>query len=222
MKHLTFYSLVGLLVIFTFSCSKDKTETKDQENLTGDYDEYFVAKVDGENFVNGFKYVTSGNGSYSGLVSNSGTSCEHTLGKGFYPYSDESLSSSNLDFVDFHQGYCGGFEENTRFYKFFSTGEYDFSDGQSKGVVITLAFDSKNGPYYTTAGIEQPSDSYIRITESEEYNIELIPGHMNFGQLLTGEFNVRMFDPENPSDIIDVNNGMFKLRVESWKEGTNY
>lgn len=217
MKYIYQGAFLLLIPFFLISCSSNDDSEDSAKDLIGSFDYYIVAKTNKGNIITGDKY--NGESSFSTSLSRSGGVCQHNLSSGFTPTWEDELPSSDINFVNFHENLCGGIEENSRFNTFFDPGNYDFSDGNIKGVVIHLSFSFEDEIYYSTKGFEQPTGSFFRITTSEEANIESYPGYYNFGQILTGEFKARMFNPRNPEDFIDVNSGAFKIRIESWYEG---
>lgn len=219
MKNITACLCMALAAII-ISCSPDSEDTVDASNLIGDYFYYLVAKTSKGDYVSGInENPTQENFTHIPGHSWIGSSCDHTLGPGLGPAWDESFSSGSIYFVKFNNGYCGGFEENSRFNTFFDPGTYSFSNGYEKGIYIDLSFNFESEIYYTTKGVEQPGASYIRIVNSEPDNEEFGWGYFNFGQIVTGEFRARLVNPDDPSDILEVTDGRFKLRVESYSEG---
>lgn len=220
MKKFTTFLCLGLALFFT-SCSSDNENNEDAKDLIGDFSHYLVAETSKGDYISGVpKNVTFENVTHSPTSSRSGGPCDHDLGTGLFPYFDENLSSGDVYFANFHDGHCAGFEENSRFHTFFDSGTYNFSNGDHKGIFIDLSLNFESGIFYTTVGVEQSGASYIRITESEPDNEDYGGFYSNFGQLVTGEFQARFVNSSDPSDILEVTNGKFKLRVESYSEGS--
>lgn len=220
MKKITTFLCMGIAMLFA-SCSTEDDNCEDSKDLIGDFSHFLVAETSKGDYISGVpKNVTIENVTHSPSISLSGGPCDHDLGTGFHPYFDDSLSSGEVYFANFHEGHCAGYEENSRFHTFFDPGTYNFSNGNEKGIYISLSFNFESEIYYTTVGVDQPGTSYIRITESEP-DIEDYSGfYFNFGQLVTGEFRARFVNPVDPSDVLEVTNGRFKVRVESFSEGS--
>lgn len=216
MKNFLKVSIFILINLVILSCSSE-SDDNNLKNSIGDYDEYFIADANGTELNLGFSYPINVNADYGGVTSQSGTSCNHDLGAGIYPYDNRELPYAGIKLVGYFDGLCGGTEENSVFNSLFPTGNYNISDGNNKGIYLDLDFDSESNEYYSTDGVEQPENSYVTITSSEESNVELTPGFYNFGQFLEGEFMVNMVNFYDSSDIIQVK-GIFRLRLESYSQ----
>lgn len=215
-RFLSFFALISVILTIA-SCSKDNDNDINLKSSIGDYDEYFIAMANGNELKLGFSYPADDTADFGGVISYSGITCDHDLGVGIYPYNDESLPYAGIDVIGYFDNLCGGREENLVFNSLFPTGIYNVSNGNTKGIYISLDYNVGTNEYYSTEGIQQPANSYLRITSSEESNIEIVPGFYNFGQLLEGEFMVNMVNSRDDSDIINVE-GIFRLRLESYSQ----
>ena len=217
MKRLLCISVLVLANLVIISCSKDSENDTNLKNSIGNYDEYFIANANGNELKLGFSYPLDDTADFGGVISQSGITCDHDLGVGIYPYNDESLPYAGIDVIGYFDNLCGGSEENSVFNSLFPTGNYNVSNGNTKGIMISLDYNVGTNEYYSTEGIQQPANSYLRIISSDESNIEIAPGFYNFGQFLEGEFMVNMVSSQDDSDVINVE-GIFRLRLESYSQ----
>lgn len=215
-KLITTHLGIFVLLFLVGSCSKNDSNKNNQENTEG-YDEYFIAMAGDEKINIGYKYSDT-ESVFSGSASYKGSACDHDFGSGIYPFYGGNLPTAGIVMVDYHQNLCGGTDENNVFNSLFPTGNYQLSDGNSKGMIIEFTPDSEDSNFYSSEFLSQPNSSYVRVTNSEENNIPLSLGYYNFGQLLTGEFSLKVQNVHDETDIMNVE-GIFKLRIESYSEG---
>ncbi|MFD0975375.1 hypothetical protein [Salinimicrobium gaetbulicola] len=217
MKSLRFNFFLFLLAIL-ISCSKND-DSSNGENLSIEYDRYIVWTTNDQNYSVGVELNTLVQ-DYATTMCYCRSGCSHSPGPGFTPV-DESMPAADVYFTNFNDGNCAGYDENVRFNDSYQTGSYKLTtDDYEKGIYIDISLDFSDPSTHFTSSIgDQPSSSYVKITNSEPDNREITSGYFNFGQIVTGEFQARLYNWDDPSKFIDVKNGHFKLRVQSFQDG---
>ncbi len=217
MRSLCSNFLVFILITL-ISCSKSD-DSNTEENLAVEYDYYIAWNTNDQDYSIGIELNNQGQG-YGPTMCFCRSGCSHSPGPGFIP-ADESMPAASVYFTNFNDGNCAGYEENVRFNNSYQTGSYKLTTNDyEKGIYIDISLDfTDTSTHYTSSIGEQPASSYVKITQSQPDNKEITSGYFNFGQIVTGEFQARLYNWDDPSKYIDVKNGYFKLRVQSFQDG---
>lgn len=224
LKKISLLTLISLFLSTTYSCSSDSDSDSDDEQLDASEYIYFISgKINGEAFIYGQK-TSATVLDYGALTSNSlSATCAYfpetggfNYGVGVYPnFDDESRPSAGIDFVRFHL--CA--DDESQFETFndkFPLGNYDLAESSSAGSGPTnvIGFDyspnAQEGPYYFSYGGDQ-TGSYFEITSSTPLNTYVLDVLVGAGQVVEGNFAAKFYNEVDPTDVIEITDGKFKM-----------
>ena len=206
---------IMLLAVFVMACSSDSNDGPNTSN----YSLYIIADVNGQTFESGIDVDAVSNAdpygaslSYQPIYN--GPACVDMIYEpGLYPFGDDTLGNMGIGFVRFLSNAgitCA--QELDNFDMLFPTGSYTYAmNSDSYGVNINYAPSSDgNSGYYLSYGPQDGSASF-QITSIEPYDC-------GFSQCLfvTGTFSCTLYNEQDPTDTLEITNGIFKLSHRSW------
>ncbi|WP_299311251.1 hypothetical protein [uncultured Aquimarina sp.] len=210
--------LVLLLVsVFTVGCSSDDGDVGSGSS----FDFFIAADLDGVGFDAGVNEGSTTIPTYtlaSGGIDIIGNSnCIYSYDAGFTAINDAVLPSSYFNFDSYYNGSCGSDAELSVFKELFVTGNESYIDNSSssKGVEYLYVL---NGTDYSTKYGDQTGSSFT-IT-SIELKQELIAGDLyRFFHVAEGVFNCKVYSSSDPSDMLEITNGRFKIIIFAKNNG---
>ncbi|WP_178990839.1 DUF5025 domain-containing protein [Winogradskyella schleiferi] len=222
LKKITPLYLIVLCFSFCYNCSSD-SDSNDDETDSNEYIYFMSGKIDGESFIYGQKTSATELDYTSGLSVTLPAVCAYNPDTGGFNYSpfvypnfdDESRPTMGIDFVRFHLCTDDSSQLET-FNDKFPTTSYEFADSDlaSSGLVgkigLTYSPNAQDGPYYSTYGGDQ-SNSTFEITSSTAFNTYFADTLISAGQIVEGNFSATFYNSEDPSDIIVITDGQFKM-----------
>lgn len=223
LKKINFVLLI-VIGMFIYNCSSDSDSDSNDGEINSDNYVYFMSgKINGESFNYGLRTDATELDYTSGQSITLSAVCAYYPDTGGFNYSpfvypnfdNEARPSMGIDFVRFHL--CTDDESQLEtFNDKFPLGSYEFaeSDETSSGPVgkigLTYTPNAQSGPYYSTYGGEQ-SGSTFEITSSEPFNSYILDVLVNAGQIVEGTYSAKFYNTEDPTDVIVITDGQFKM-----------
>ena len=222
LKKITPLFLIVLCFSLCYNCSSD-SDSDDDDTNSDEYIYFMSGKINGESFIYGQKTNATELDYTSGLSITLPAVCAYYPETGGFNYSpflypnfdDESRPTMGIDFVRFHL--CS--DESSQLESFndkFPTTMYEFADSDSTSsgpigkIGLTYSPNAQNGPYYSTYAGDQ-SNSSFEITSSTPFNTYLFETLYSAGQIVEGNFSATFYNTDDPSDIIVITDGQFKM-----------
>ncbi|WAC03695.1 hypothetical protein N7U66_09760 [Lacinutrix neustonica] len=133
-----------------------------------------------------------------------------------YPnFDNDNLPSAGINFVRFHLCTDSDSQLET-FNNKFPLRNYGFAisessdSGPTGDIAITYAANAVDGPYYSSAGVEQTNGSF-EITKSTPFNTYVGEVLWSASQIVEGTFSVTLKNLADENDIIQITDGEFKM-----------
>lgn len=219
--------LLGLLILT--NCSSEDNNSASNQINPDDYVYYISGKINGEDFVYGqladatvldYSQPDYGNSITTNCAYNPDTGGLN-YACGVYPNLDsEARPSMSFDFIRFYL--CDpNFDNNAgeTFNDAFPIGIYNTAvsnndnNGTTGAVSLNYRPDSTNNMlFYNSLGDNQAGNSF-EITSSTNFNQIFGSQVLSISQLIEGTFSYTLYNTENPSDVIEITEGKFKLYV---------
>ncbi|UKM65999.1 DUF5025 domain-containing protein [Flavobacteriaceae bacterium GSB9] len=210
-----------MMTLTSCSINRESEPTTNSIDST-DYLYYISGKIDGEPFIFGqklddssLKYSNIIGGSLSGICAY-GDSYGINYEVGVYPGFSENLASINFEFIRLYL--CGQTPTQAeQFNSLFPVKSYtiassnDNLNGTTGAVGATYSPNVGEDTYYTSYGGDQ-TNSYFEITSSVEMNQYLLEVLVNVAQEIEGNFAITLYNYDDPSDVITITDGKFKLQ----------
>jgi len=221
-KNITF-NQIGILLGFLLFISCGSNEENPINNDS--YLWYFSGNIDGVPFIYGQKSDLS---SLTYTVATSNTlpsTCAYSADNGFsfnsgiYPNSDESLPTMDIEFLRMHL--CSNDLSTTEtFNSLFPTKEYSFAENdndvdENAGKVGMYYSVSANSDDYYTTYYDTTSENYFEVTKSTENNIYFGNDIYTAGQTLEGNFAIKLYNVNDPTDFVEITDGKFKMEFNN-------
>ncbi len=222
-KNITFNQIAILLLSLTLFISCGSNEEDPLDNDT--YLWYFSGKLNGEPFIYGQKNDIS-NQTYFVATSNTlPSTCAYSSENGFsfnsgiYPNFDESLPTMDIEFNRMHL--CSSDLSTIEvFNNLFPVKEYEFSindddkDANAGKVGMYYSPSADSYDYYTTY-YDNTSENYFEITKSTENNIYFGTEIYSAGQTIEGNFSIKLYNVNDPTDFVEITDGKFKMEFNN-------
>ncbi|WP_282030185.1 hypothetical protein [Winogradskyella eximia] len=222
MKKLSILTLLLATLMFSACSSDDSSSESDVNN--DDYLYFISGKINGEPFVYGQK-ETATTLDYSLLFSGNSitTTCAYypdngglNYAIGVYPnFDNEARPNMSFDFIRMYL--CGSEDSAAQMFNdAFPISSYDYAisdnvvNGSTGDVSVSYSPDSTVEEWYSTLGGDQ-SGSNFEITSSTNTNVIFGAQTIEISQLLEGNFSLKLYNTENPTDVIEITEGQFKL-----------
>ncbi len=227
MKKLLLLSSAFCCVLF-FSCSSSDDSNSSSNNINSDDYLYFISgKINGEPFVYGqLREATTVDYYLSNFGNSITTDCAYypdtgglNYATGVYPdFENEARPSFYFDFVRFYL--CGSEDSAAEMFNdAFPVSYYDFAtsnddvSGSTGDISAHFRFDATSFYFYSTLDGDQ-SGSVFEITSSTNETVVFGSQTLSISQLLEGNFSFKLYNTEDPSDIVEVTEGQFKLPMD--------
>lgn len=228
MKKISLF-LLGLLILTNCSDDDGNNVILPTEINPSNYLYFISGKINGEDFVYGqLAQATVLDYSQPGFGNSITSNCAFNptnggvnYSSGVYPNLDsEARPSMYFDFVRFYL--CdANFDNNAgeTFNDAFPVGSYntavsnDHNTGTTGAVGLLYRPDSTdNMLFYSSLGDNQSGNSF-EITSSTNENISVGAQTLEIIQRIEGTFSFTVYNTEDPTDIIEITDGVFKLFV---------
>ncbi len=236
-KKKNVFLLALIFAVLLPGCGKDDDSDNEemeeaQENAGADREDYYYfisGKINGKDFIYGQPIdqttliyqeaynipLESATCAYS---YDQGLDSKINYGTVMYPNFDneDTLPSLGIDFIRFYS--CSDVQESYEvFNDIFSIGAYDFSEddeneGTMKQVGLNYSPNAISDAYYVSYGGDQ-SDSTFKITSTTENNDYLLNTLVTQRQIVEGEFSAKVYNINDPSDVLEITEGRFKISV---------
>ena len=224
LKKINFLFLIMLSFSVTFSCSSDSDSNDDDDGHNPDEYVYFISgKINGESFIHGqrtnateIEYNATSSNSLSATCAYHPETGGYNYGVGVYPDFDDTANPAlGIEFVRFHL--CT--DEDSQLETFndkFQLGYYNLASSGSaaSGPTNVIGFNytpnADDGPYYLSYGGDQ-TGSYFEITSSTEFNGYVLDVLVSANQIVEGKFAAKFYNEEDPTDVIEITDGRFKM-----------
>ena len=223
MKKLKFLGTLCFAILLT-ACGSD--DSSDPSVNQDDYLYFISGKVNGESFVYGQLETATTADYYLSLSGNSiTTTCAYypdtgglNYSIGVYPdFETENRPNMSFDFIRFYL--CGSDESASQtFNDAFPVSFYDYAvsdnvvSGSTGDVSAHFTFDSTGDVYYNSLGGDQTGSTF-QITSSVSNNVTIGAQTLQIEQLLEGNFSMKLYNVDDPSDVIEITDGQFKLPI---------
>lgn len=220
-----FVLLLSIFVLTVSSCKKESDDSDDSPNetpipaFTKTY--YIRFTANNQKFE---VYQPGDNGKYTMYITGGGEIgsefCSYDYGTNFQDDTPNSESkTATIFFSDFfYQQPCGDVDE---FPNLFPIGDYNFVNPDNsnfeKGIHLFARLQDGGSFYDSNAGVADQSNSVCTITESVEVK-NPIPFDGVKIRRLKGTFSCKLYNEDNPSEFITINDGEFSVQVESYTD----
>lgn len=210
--------------LLIFCCSNnDDSPANPTEINNSDYLYFMSGRINGEQFIYGQRVDATVVDYTLGLSNTLGAICAYNPDTGGYNYNNfvypnfdnENRPTMGLEFVRFHLCTDDEYQSET-FNEKFPIGNYDFAvsnngvTGSTGDIGISFSPNAQEGPYYDTYGGDQ-TGSYFKITSSTPANSYILDVLVGSAQIIEGDFSAKFYNEEDPSDVITITEGHFKM-----------
>lgn len=223
MKKLKLISALCCVILLS-SCGSDDSPNTEPELNEAEYLYFISGKVNGTPFIYGqLESATTVDYYLSGFGNSITTTCAYypdtgglNYATGVYPdFDNEARPSMYFDFIRFYL--CGSQESASEtFNDVFPVSLYDYAvngdvvSGSTGDVSAHFTFDSTGQTFYNTIGGDQTGSTF-EITSSVNNNITFGAQTLQIEQILKGNFSMKLYNTEDPTDVIQITEGSFKL-----------
>jgi len=196
--------LLLALSLALFSCSSDDNSSSSSSGVA-----YIKGKLDGDTFNYTFNNSTSDQYFYSPIVSTSGDGFTniYSYGGSLYPMSFTPSISIAWDGM---LTIANGTDDTDLFYNAFdNTPENYLTDAQYQNDErgVDVQYEDASGNFYNTVYGSQSGSSFNVTSKTEGVD----NGYKTI--TLTGTFSCKLYNSDDPTDVITFTNGSFKLIV---------
>lgn len=223
---------VALSILVLGCSSSDETSNNNSNEVNGaDYLYYVSGKLNGETFFYGQRSdATTQDYTLSNSIPLQGATCAYardndidagisfgaSISTGFNE--DETIPSISFDFIRFYL--CSNpNSSNEVFNDLFPVATYEFATNESpysvdevNQVAVSYSPTPSSDTYYQSFDGNQ-SNSYFKITVTEESNIYFGASVFQYNQTVEGEYSVKLVNVDDSTDIIEITEGRFKISL---------